>query len=90
MNRNREQPPPTWADWGDSIVKVNDDMYYAFIDGQTRPTIWHWCEKRGYWASGGTSLHDLLSYEPLHLEPSLLYPCCDLHGWIRNGKWVSA
>ena len=32
---------------------------------------------------------DLLSYEPLHVEPSLACVCGD-HGFIRDGKWVPA
>jgi hypothetical protein len=30
---------------------------------------------------------DLVSLDPIHVEPSVLCDCGD-HGWIRNGKWV--
>lgn len=30
------------------------------------------------------------SYEPLTLSPSLLCTICGHHGYIREGKWVSA
>lgn len=31
----------------------------------------------------------LLNIDPLHIEPSVLCGCGD-HGWIRDGKWISA
>jgi hypothetical protein len=38
----------------------------------------------------GVNLHTLISVSPLHLEPSLYWPdCCGMHGFIRNGRWVS-
>lgn len=30
----------------------------------------------------------VVSYDPLHLEPSLLCMACGSHGFIREGKWV--
>lgn len=33
---------------------------------------------------------DLVSMDPLHLEPSLLCTVCNDHGFIRDGKWVAA
>lgn len=30
------------------------------------------------------------SWEPLNLSPSILVTTCGLHGFIRNGQWVSA
>jgi len=32
----------------------------------------------------------LVTLEPLHLEPSILRTECGCHGFIREGKWVSA
>lgn len=54
--------------------------------------IWHWCTGRGQarWALAGTGNHTLVNRDPLHLEPSLLWPCCGRHGFIRDGRWVSA
>lgn len=31
---------------------------------------------------------DLISEDPLHVEPSLLCRLCGDHGFIRNGLWV--
>ena len=28
--------------------------------------------------------------EPLSITPSILSDCCGIHGFITNGKWVSA
>lgn len=42
------------------------------------------------------AIWQLVSLEPLHLEPSLLCRAnnghgeCGHHGWIRDGKWVPA
>lgn len=32
----------------------------------------------------------VVSWEPLHLEPSILRRECGLHGWIRDGRWLPA
>lgn len=32
----------------------------------------------------------LVSDEPLTLHPSVLCRTCGLHGWIQQGRWVSA
>ena len=40
------------------------------------------------WKPTGVAKHELLSIEPLHLEPSVYWPaCCGMHGFIRDGKW---
>ncbi|RIH58316.1 hypothetical protein D3C59_30070 [Streptomyces sp. SHP22-7] len=82
------------------ITKVTEDIYYGWIDQQPNPVFWHWCaaladvpEERtvsGQWVAAGTEAHTLVSSDPLHLEPSLLWPCCGLHGWVRNGQWEAA
>ncbi len=44
---------------------------------------------RWFWA--GTGRHQLISLDPLHLEPSIGWTdCCGRHGFIRNGKWEPA
>ena len=43
------------------------------------------------WVPAGCRAHQMLSRDPLHLEPSLVWPdCCRKHGWIRNGIWTPA
>jgi hypothetical protein len=32
----------------------------------------------------------LVSWEPLHIEPSVLCRACGDHGYIRDGRWVAA
>ena len=34
--------------------------------------------------------HQIISTNPLHIEPSILCDDCGLHGWVRNGLWVTA
>lgn len=42
------------------------------------------------WALAAVGAHDLIARDPLHLEPSVHWPgCCGLHGWVREGAWVS-
>lgn len=66
--------------------------------------VWHWCTHakwierggdptlcRPRWAAGGVGAHQLISRDPLHLEPSVYWPdCCGTHGFIRGGAWMSA
>lgn len=43
------------------------------------------------WLPSSASAHDLISLDPLHLEPSVYWPeCCGLHGFIRAGRWTDA
>ena len=34
--------------------------------------------------------HQLVSEDPLHIEPSLACRICPSHGWIRGGRWEDA
>lgn len=34
--------------------------------------------------------HEVLSTDPLHIEASILCEDCGTHGWVRDGRWVSA
>lgn len=64
--------------------------------------VWHDCDQtlgaetvapgqRFGWRPAGVSAHTLISIEPLHLEASVYWPdCCGMHGFIRDGRWVSA
>jgi hypothetical protein len=68
--------------------------------------VWHFCdhhlwagrevydkapEKYSFWVPTGVRAHQLVSAEPLHLEPSILWPdCCGMHGFIRDGRWIDA
>ncbi|MGY1500805.1 hypothetical protein ACW4TU_30210 [Streptomyces sp. QTS52] len=82
------------------MTRLTDKIYYGWLDDQAHPTFWHWCAAladlpeeqtvTGRWVAAGTSAHTLVSREPLHLEPSLLWSCCGLHGWVRNGQWTGA
>lgn len=40
--------------------------------------------------AGAAALWQVESWEPLTLSPSLLCTACGDHGFIRQGKWVSA
>jgi len=91
MSHDRNTPPSEWAGLAEAgITKVTEDIYYGWIDGTSDPTFWHWCTTNGRWVPAGTPRHELRSREPLHLEPSLLWECCGLHGWVRNGQWTGA
>ncbi|MGV8973627.1 MAG: hypothetical protein ACOH10_15010 [Rhodoglobus sp.] len=69
--------------------------------------VWHWCDHHLWagrdhydahreeypdcWSPGGVGAHDLISTDPLHLEPSVYWPdCCGMHGWVRDGRWTDA
>ncbi|MDX2870522.1 hypothetical protein PV382_23415 [Streptomyces scabiei] len=83
------------------MTRLTDDIYFGWLAEEPNPTFWHWCRSLegvpadrkvldGCWVAANTSDHTLLSREPLHLEPSLLWRCCGLHGWVRNGQWEDA
>lgn len=40
--------------------------------------------------SRGRPLWQVVSWEPLTLSPSILNRVCGWHGFIRDGKWVTA
>ena len=87
VSTSREQPPDTWPDL--AATRVTDDIYFAWLT-EPNPLFWHWCTAFGRWIAAGTPLHTLIARDPLHLEPSLLWECCGLHGWIRDGQWTNA
>jgi len=102
VSHNRGTPPTDWPGMETaSLTQLTEDIYFGWLAQDTHPTFWHWCEAQervpeehrvhdGCWVAAGTSAHTLVSREPLHLEPSLLWRCCGLHGWVRNGRWESA
>lgn len=96
MNTHRDQPPSTWE--GINATPAGDDIYYRVQPGMVM--VWHWCTAvapgpgevvdNGRWAGSGCGKHTLVNLIPLHLEPSILFECCGLHGYIRNGRWEAA
>ncbi|KPI31335.1 hypothetical protein OV320_2551 [Actinobacteria bacterium OV320] len=101
MSDHRTAPPSDWPGLETAgMTKLNDDIYYGWLPHETNPMFWHWCKAledvpadrkvlKGCWVAAGTGVHTLVSREPLHLEPSLLWNCCGLHGFVRDGEWVS-
>lgn len=86
LHADRDDPPSNWSPF--PAVRLADDIYYGWPDGEAKPWIYHWCAAAGCWRCAGSGQHDLISREPLHLEPSLYWPeCCGLHGWVRQGSW---
>lgn len=98
-NTAHDQPPSTWEI---GAVDAGDDTYYVIDPADPTPTgvlVWHWCTghapgdgptvDQGRWMAAGVSAHTLVSADPLHLEPSLLWGCCGKHGYIRAGRWKS-
>ncbi|MFE9812414.1 hypothetical protein [Streptomyces sp. NPDC005548] len=101
MSHSKDVPPTDWPGMEmTGLTKLNDDIYFGWLNDQANPLFWHWCAAladvpeehtvHGRWVAAGTGAHTLLAKEPLHLEPSLLWECCGLHGWVRNGKWETA
>lgn len=86
--------PPT--NWGMLNVKyVGGDVYWL-LDPALGPNqgieailVWHWCVANQRYVGQHVGKHTLVSLEPLHLEPSLLWNCCGKHGFIRDGRWTS-
>jgi hypothetical protein len=100
--KDQTTPPSEWCNWWDTPIQMlNDHIGYGWPgDGLTaavddpNPWFWHWCPAgangNGRWEAQATTEHTLVSREPLHMEPSRLWPCCGTHGFVRGGEWVSA
>jgi len=87
MTRPRSSPPTEWCAY--PLRQLGPEMYYGWPDtGERTPRVWHWCDALDAWICQGTRLHTLVRREPLHLEPSLDFPCCALHGFVRDGSYA--
>lgn len=96
--RNRRDEPPDQFEWLTDVVTIDSEVgiYLSptFRNDTTNPTFWHWCVSKmnpeGRWDAAGTPLHTVHSRDPWHLEASLVCHDCGVHGWIREGRWISA
>ena len=96
--KDRTTPPTDWPSLETvGVTRLTDDIYYGWWEDDANPTFWHWCvtgarslDGGPRWEGAGTNNHTLVSREPLHLEPSLLWNCCGLHGFVRDGNWIPA
>lgn len=101
MSHDRSTPPTDWPGLEMvGLTRLTDDIYFGWVAHETNPMFWHGCAAladvpdehtvTGRWVAAGTGAHTLVSREPLHLEPSLLWSCCGLHGFVRGGQWTAA
>lgn len=100
MGFSRDMPPSDWPGMEmTGMARLTDDIYYGWLGDEPNPMLWHWCAAlpddpeltvSGRWIAAGTGAHTVVCREPLHLEPSLLWACCGLHGFVRDGVWVPA
>lgn len=91
-NKDFNNPPSYWGI--DGIQELTDVIYYRInqtADGRIEmPTFWHWCVAHLQWMAQGSEFHTLITEDPLEMQPSLLWDCCGLHGFVRGGKWIQA
>lgn len=99
--RDPNTPPSTWCDWWDEVHDLAPNISYGWVPPQLtalpddpNPWFWHWCQVAanddGRWMAQAAPDHTLVTRDPLHMEPSLLWPCCNTHGFVRNGVWIPA
>jgi hypothetical protein len=99
MSRSHDDPPTQWP--GLELLTVTalaEDIYYGWHPDHANPIFWHWCTPADpertasgtRWIAANTESHQMVNRDPLHLEPSLLWECCGLHGWVRDGRWTPA
>jgi hypothetical protein len=86
-------PPSVWA----GAAPLGGGVFWrpVFAEGGTVAVagvflMWHWCRAVGRWSAWGVEQHTVVSLDPLTLDPSLLWPCCGRHGFVRDGAWVEA
>lgn len=83
----------------DGAVFLDENHAYVLVEFEGAPAginEFHWTGD--HWCAGWVSFKpydpthgwDVLSLEPLTLSPSLLCRMCGSHGFIRDGRWVSA
>lgn len=89
----RDCPPSEWA----GAVPLGGEVFWRPMtaEGGTVAVagvmlMWHWCPEAGRWSAWTVEQHRVVSVKPLHLEPSLLWPCCGKHGFVHDGAWVEA
>ncbi|ACU71774.1 hypothetical protein Caci_2865 [Catenulispora acidiphila DSM 44928] len=85
----------------EGAVYLDDDHAYVLAympDGIELAGITEWhCTAAGDWCAGFVPFKphnpeygwDVISLDPLHIEPSLLCRACGSHGFIR-GTWIAA
>lgn len=98
-------PPPGMTSLGPGVAYGYGDPRFPEEPADTL-YVWHFCDHHlwpagpeeiaeyygasSYWTPGSVALHQVVSAEPLHLEPSLYWPgCCGMHGFVREGRWLS-
>jgi hypothetical protein len=90
MRSNYRDPPGRWG----AATDAGGDVYFRLdLNAQDvlgSVLVWHWCPMLRRWRASHVSEHELVSAAPLHLEPSLLWGCCEKHGYVRDGRWVDA
>jgi hypothetical protein len=74
--------------------ELDGDHRWGWVNSPTGRNIW-WVHRCTRGLVLGTidvtkPVHTLVSEDPLHVEPSILCPECGDHGFIRDGKWISA
>lgn len=89
-----ERPPSLWL-FGVTTIDESIGIYLSpsHPEDEPNPIFWHWCRQakpKPRWYGMRTPLHEVISTDPWHLEPSLLCDHCGLHGYIRNGRWTPA
>lgn len=99
--RSRQRGPEPWPDqewtWTDD---AHEHAYRPYTDDHDRWTgiVEAHLNQEGEWCYGSvlfdgygdsTRPHwHVVTWEPLHLEPSIRCSQCGEHGWIRDGRWV--
>jgi hypothetical protein len=82
---------PDVVDLGDRhfALQIMNDSTITFLWWHDCPLdrTWSWIGSLGAVVSG----HTIASFDPLHVEGSLLCPRgCGDHGFVRQGRWVTA
>ena len=89
--------PDLWLDDGNNLVEFvrwrGESEPYMALWWHRRPDGTGWCHGGFAWRNPApgilseSALWQLVQWEPLHVEPSLLCHSCGAHGFIRGGRW---
>jgi Family of unknown function (DUF6527) len=87
--------PDAGPHWAGRIEKITGFFYLCWGEDNYLYT-YHWCESMmvsPHWEMNSTGKHWITTdlEGKTTLSPSLWFnECCGLHGFVVNGKWVSA
>lgn len=91
MSTTYDNPPISWFPGATRVDGA--DVFIALGPSPAETIVWHWCtgaQPDPRWDGAFISNHTIVQREPLTITASLACRDCSWHGFITDGKWISA